>query len=374
MIALLLLAGLCSPGLSVPAPERSEKALFSVVKFPNDACTASTGLTGTCVTSTECTGRDGTATGTCAAGFGVCCVVYSATCIVSTAISTNNTYLRNPGYTAALASSTSTQTCSYKISKADSEVCQLRLDFETLELGQTVATGACTDSLTASTTADNSVSTSYPAICGTSSGHHMYLHLGSSSDSASALVSISVAASSAAAKWNILVRQITCSTTYAAPEGCTMYLTGVTGTWSSYGYVDGVTSTEHPQSQNYQVCIRREEGYCSIRHSTTSSTSFYFSGQDDSASVTTGFRGSTDCYLDFITIPGGSLDGSSGNAATTTAQDRYCGKFLGWSPAATTPQPIVSNVLPFRVGVWTDNDDGEDTPYGVSLDYQQLPC
>merc|ERR1711962_1962432 len=52
-----------------------------------------------------------------------------------------------------------------------------------------------------------------------------------------------------------------------------MYLTGVTGTWSSYGYVDGVTSTEHPQSRNYQVCIRREEGYCSIRHS--------------------------DCYLDF---------------------------------------------------------------------------
>ena len=83
--------------------------------------------------------------------------VYSATCTGSTAISQNNTYLRNPSYPSTYPTSTSTTTCGYKISKAASTVCQLRLEYETLVLGQTTATGVCTDSLSATTTADNSV-------------------------------------------------------------------------------------------------------------------------------------------------------------------------------------------------------------------------
>ena len=132
----------------------------------------------------------------------------------------------------------------------------------------------------------------------------MYIHLGSSSETASATITISLAASSASAKWNILVRQIDCDTTYTAPEGCTMFFTGTSGSWSNYGYVSGTTTTEHSPNQNFNVCIRREEGYCSIRHSTTTSTSFSLSSQADGTTApTTGFRGSTDCYLDFITIP-----------------------------------------------------------------------
>jgi len=370
MKTLLLLAGL---SCSLASPSKDARALFSVVQFPNDACTASSGLIGTCLTSTECTSATGTASGDCAAGFGVCCLVTSATCETSTAISSNNTYLRNPSYPSAYPTSTTAKTCSYKISKAASSVCQLRLDYQLLELGQTAATGACTDSLTATTTADNSASTSYPAVCGTSSGHHMYVHLGSSSETASATVTVSLAASSASAKWNILVRQIDCATKYTAPEGCAMWLTGVTGSWSMYGYVEGTTSTEHPMNQNYQVCIRREEGYCSIRHAAYSSTSFSLS-TGANAAATTGFRGSTACYTDFLTIPGGSLDGNGGSTVATTSMDRYCGLFLGWSPAATTPQPIISKVLPFSVGVRTDNTAGSGTPYGASLTYQQLPC
>merc|ERR1712214_214265 len=66
---------------AVPSPI----GLFSVVQFPNDACdtTDATPLTGTCLTSTECTGRGGTPGGNCAAGFGVCCVVAEATCTSS---------------------------------------------------------------------------------------------------------------------------------------------------------------------------------------------------------------------------------------------------------------------------------------------------
>ena len=194
----------------------------------------------------------------------------------------------------------------------------------------------------------------------------MYLNLGSSSESASATITISLAASSASAKWNILVRQIDCDTSYTAPEGCTMFFTGTSGSWSNYGYVSGTTTTEHSPNQNFNVCIRREDGYCSIRHSSTTSTSFSLSSQADGTTApTTGFRGSTDCYLDFITIPrsvtmllmmvtlltidtmlvtlmqlttlipSGSLDGSQ------PAFDRYCGAKMGWSPAAATNQPII---------------------------------
>merc|ERR1712212_318874 len=362
MNILCILLGLAASAAAVPANSsivKESRALFSVVKFPNDACTATSGLIGTCLTSTECTSRGGSSGGNCAAGFGVCCLVYSATCTTSTEVSQNNTYLRNPSYPSAYPTSTTTTTCGYKISKAASTVCQLRLDYETLVLGQTAATGVCTDSIATTTTADNSVTTSYPSICGTSSGHHMYINLGSSSETASATITISLAASSASAKWNILVRQIDCDTSYTAPEGCAMFFTGVSGT----------TTTEHSPNQNFKVCIRREDGYCSIRHSTTTSTSFSLSSQADGTTApTTGFRGSTDCYLDFITIPSGSLDGSQ------PAFDRFCGAKLGWTPAAATNQPIISKVVPFTVGVRFDNDDGQDTPYGVALSYQQLPC
>ena len=130
-----------------------------------------------------CYARSGTSGGNCAAGFGVCCLgmilsyclefknglclslnpltlsssVYTASCTTLTEVSQNNTYLRNPSYPSAYPTSTSTTTCGYKISKAASTVCQLRLDYETLVLGQTAATGVCTDSLATTTTADNSV-------------------------------------------------------------------------------------------------------------------------------------------------------------------------------------------------------------------------
>ena len=63
--------------------------VFNVVTFPNSACAASNGYNGTCYTSSECTAKGGTASGTCASSFGVCCV-FSISCGSSS--SANNTY------------------------------------------------------------------------------------------------------------------------------------------------------------------------------------------------------------------------------------------------------------------------------------------
>ena len=72
-------------------------SLFSIVQFGNNACTAfsDSSINGTCYTSSECTSNGGNADGNCAAGFGVCCVISTSTC--GSIISTNITYLKNPG-------------------------------------------------------------------------------------------------------------------------------------------------------------------------------------------------------------------------------------------------------------------------------------
>ena len=100
-------------------------SLFSVVNFPNADCTSisSSTTTGTCYTSSECTSRSGSASGSCAAGFGVCCVITSSTC--GSTVSNNVTYIRNPGYPSSV-TPTSTGTCTTTIRKVSDDICQLR--------------------------------------------------------------------------------------------------------------------------------------------------------------------------------------------------------------------------------------------------------
>ena len=181
----------------------------------------------------------------------------------------------------------------------------------------------------------------------------MYVHLGSGSDTTAEL-KVTVAANSANAKWNILTQQIGCSTAWTAPDGCSMWLTGVTNSWSMYGYKDGQTTVEYIPSHNYNVCIRQEAGYCSIRHEVQSQTSFELTakannfqsaiGKNQRERTTelrlidySGYAGSTECYTDFITIPNGSLDGNS------PTFDRHCGHVLSsLSAGGTVNQPIIS--------------------------------
>merc|ERR1719170_97935 len=106
------------------AAPRDGKAfsLFSIVQFPNQQCTgsSSTSTFGTCYTSSECTAKGGSADGNCAAGFGVCCVISTTTC--GTAISTNTTYIRNPGYPSSYTAS-SAGSCTFTIKKVSDDIC-----------------------------------------------------------------------------------------------------------------------------------------------------------------------------------------------------------------------------------------------------------
>jgi len=73
-------------------------SLFSIVQFPNEACTSTSGTygNGTCYTAGECSSKGGSAQGNCAAGFGVCCTfTVSAT---GSSVRENCTYIVNPSY------------------------------------------------------------------------------------------------------------------------------------------------------------------------------------------------------------------------------------------------------------------------------------
>merc|ERR550532_1558664 len=110
--------------------------VFTVVQFPNDVClSATSGRNGTCYTSSECSSKGGSSSGSCASSFGVCCV-FEKSCGDGT-VSENCTYFTS-------ASRTAGSSCTLTICKQGSDVCQLRLDFESFTLSNPITATAVT--------------------------------------------------------------------------------------------------------------------------------------------------------------------------------------------------------------------------------------
>merc|ERR1719356_523046 len=146
-------------------------SLFSVVHFKNNECTAISGLTGTCYSSTDCADNGGSASGNCAAGFGVCCVVTIAAC--GGTVTKNCTYIQNEDYPSTITSTAAT--CTYTVNYCNTNICQLRLDFEILVLSTT--SGATTSNYLA---VDGPTDQDPPYISGTNTGYHMYVETAAS--------------------------------------------------------------------------------------------------------------------------------------------------------------------------------------------------
>ena len=107
---------------------RNDKLLnvFNIVKFPNDVCNSTTSNTyGVCYTATECASLGGSSSGSCASGFGVCCT-FSGGCSGTTSL--NNTYFKS--------STSDSSPCTFSVCKASTDVCQIRLDFDTFDIMQ----------------------------------------------------------------------------------------------------------------------------------------------------------------------------------------------------------------------------------------------
>merc|ERR1712106_204340 len=176
-------------------------SLFSIVQFPNEVCTSlsSTTINGTCYTTSECSSKGGSADGNCAAGFGVCCVISTNSC--GATITANTSYIRNPGYPSAY-TPTGTGTCSFTINKCCSDICQLRLDFQTMSgFVTTTPQGSCSDSFAVA----SPTGTDPPTICGTNTGYHMYTEFGTT-DTDTLTLTITYGDTTTGKNFNILLR------------------------------------------------------------------------------------------------------------------------------------------------------------------------
>jgi len=337
-------------GTQEDAGTRDKKvfSLFSVVTFPNDVCTGKSGDTGTCQSTSECTTNSGTADGNCASGFGVCCT-FSASACAST-ITQNTSYITNPTYPTAM-TATSDTTCAYTVTPLSADICQLRLDFVDFDLVD-ASTGVCTDTLVVTSGSGRT----YPTLCGTLTGQHLYTETGRVTSGQT--LTFTIKATTGSGKWKILVRQIECSATWKAPSDCSQYYTGTSGTLTSFNFGTGNTQL---QSQDMTLCIRREQGYCSVGYAPTQGTtpadSFHLTHPSSVALISLAAGGS-DAH---IGIPGG------------IPASVFSGSILAGVNDDVVDAVIYQNGGFLGIEYRTEAADQASTN-GFHLTYNQIPC
>ena len=208
-------------------------SVFTVVKFPNDACGSSSGLNGTCYTSSQCESLGGSSSGSCASSFGVCCV-FSLSCGGSS--SQNNTYASMTAYTI----SSDPDPCIYTFCKSNSDVCKLRIDYESMNIagpvtydsGRTAADGykwgmLVGDCNTDTLTVTNPGGTVPPVICGVNTGQHMWVP---ASDSCNQInIDVDTGSSGITRTWQIKVTQYECNDLNMPQRECLQWHSEPTG-------------------------------------------------------------------------------------------------------------------------------------------------
>lgn len=365
-------------------------SLFTIVNFKNEPCTSTSSISsgstsnrnGTCYTSSECSSKGGSAKGNCASGFGVCCVfMYSDTS--QTTVNYNDTYLQNPNFPSAYGE---TSSLSYTINKCSSDICWLRLDFETFQnVGPTNSEEPngfqCTDTLKVTVSSGQTV----PELCGLLTGQHIYVDVGTGS-SDSATLALAFSGASTQRKWEIKVAQIPCGQQYTPPNGCLQWHTGLTGQITTFNFAD--SNGYHLRNQDYSACIRTAAGMCCVEYTQCTSAQTDFSLgilADYTMAANIKSAVNTECITpatapmtvstqDYITIEGSGATCDTSN----TAGSKYCGGILAPVTGSTVSAPVCDCTPPFYVGVKTDaNPDAtvdKTQQRGVCLNYRQIPC
>jgi len=356
--------------------QRSPKQLsmFNVITFPNTVCASSSGFNGTCYTSSECSSQGGSASGTCASSFGVCCV-FSLGC--GSTSSQNNTYF----IISTFSTSTDADPCQYTICKSNSAVCKLRLDYDSMVLAPPYTTTTTADDgirvgdcLYDTLTITNPGGSAPPIICGYNTGQHMFIPASDSCNTVN--IDVDTGTTTTTRSWQIKVTQFECGDMMAPDQDCLQYHTSQTGTIASFNWDTSTTtvaSTQlHLSSQNYNICIRRTRGQCSVCfapevHSTTTGTATsYGVGGSSAAPAQTAAVGATCTGISTQPGPGGAAFGdyleianlqpTIGTSGTTTVGTRICGALFN-AIATITHATACSFAIPFKVGVHFDEEE-----------------
>jgi len=365
-------------------------SVFNVVTFPNSACGASSGYNGTCYTSSECTSKGGSASGTCASSFGVCCV-FTISC--GSTSSANNTY----AIVSSFSTSSDSDPCTYTFCKSNSDVCKLRIDFDTMVLTAPVTyaanpTAASTylhgayigDCTTDTLTVSNPGGAVPPTICGYNTGQHMWVP---ASDSCNKInIDIDTGSTGTTRKWQIKVTQYECNNLMMPKLDCLQYHTATSGTIASFNWDTSAssiaTSQTHLSNQYYDICIRRTRSYCSVCYSpyitsTTTQSSYGVGGSSAEPAQTanigsqcTGIttfsstEGNQVAYGDYLEIA--ALQTAPASSSTISGVSRVCGNFWTATASGTAHATTCSFATPFKVGVHFDQDDTLFSPVGAA--------
>lgn len=354
--------------------------IFSVVKFPNDACTGSTTYNGTCYTAEECNSKSGTAAGSCASGFGVCCT-FSLGCGSST--SENRTYHAITSFS----SSTDASPCTYQVCPSTSSVCKLRIDFTAFSIytpwtSLVIAAGTSGyipngivvnildgvilgDCLVDQFTVTGAGVSSPPTMCGIGGAQHMYVPASPSCNNINFNIDTDVTYTRT---WAFTVQQIECSTDYGK-HSCMQYYTGTSGTFNSWNFDTTLTTiapaatNHHLNSQQYDICFRQERGYCRVCFSpvitTAASSSFGVSASATGPALQSG-AGDAVCtgvtvYADYIEV--GNLVAPTITTSLTGGLTKFCGAIFSSATGATATASACTYKTPFVWGVHFDDEE-----------------
>ncbi|XP_059083260.1 uncharacterized protein LOC131880610 [Tigriopus californicus] len=324
-------------------------SLFNVVKFKNEGCVGTGGEHGTCLTKSECASTGGTTIGNCASGFGLCCKSSISAC--GSTVTRNCTYITNPGYPGFQTGATSS--CSYTFSRIVNDLCQIRLDFISTQMGVS-DTGLCTDSITVTSPTRYSP----PVVCGMLDGQHMYLETGQAG--IAGMISFNYGAAGAAGalattgtqRHKVKVTYYECSSPSRAPAFCTQYFTGIGGNFQSYAYGSMVML----HNQRYRTCFRRESGYCNTDFSATSLESFKLLDGGMAGKAKT-----MECTFAFVTV---------GLPAPTAAM--ICGERFDAEEGSNLNGIIRARAEPFYLDTFSLEPTMAEK--GYDLTYRQSPC
>jgi len=383
MWMLLLLSSVAQSTNVQNITDRDDRVLsvFNVVSFPNTACGALNGYNGTCFTASECEAKGGSASGACASSFGVCCV-FTLTCGDSS--SANNSYAKIDSYSV----SSDADPCTYTFCKTNSDVCKLRIDFDTMVLTAPVTYAAqptpadtwklgakMGDCVTDTLTVSNPGGAVPPTICGYNTGQHMWVP---ASDSCNQIhIDIDTGSTTTTRKWQIKVTQYECGNMMMPEQDCLQYHTASDGKIASFNWDTTATtiaaSQTHLSDQYYDICLRRARGYCSICYSpvissTTIASSYGIGTSSDDAAqkanigsqctgVTTFSSTETDQkgLGDYLEIA--ALQTAPATATTIAGVSRICGSFWTATTSGTAHATTCSFATPFKVGVHFDGDE-----------------
>lgn len=357
--------------------KQRQLSVFTVVKFPNDVCTSATsGRNGTCYTSSECNTKGGSSSGSCASSFGVCCI-FEKSCQdgPGSSVAENCTYFTSSARTAGAS-------CSLTVCKSNSDVCQLRLDFETFtlseaftETGNTAATypiplaiGVCSTDFFAISVPGGKAP---PLICGENTGYHMYVPAAPACNAMTAFFGTGTTTTTSA--FTIKITQIKCNAKNKAPDQCLQYFTTSSGTFSTYNYNSG--AGRHLANQDYCYCFRAERTTCTICYALAGGAEGLGIGRSPGGAIALvdtmcgydyGYKiGPADTSFssfDHVVVPNGQCPISTAGATTNNPVDRWCGTIFGCigGPAqdgTAGVTTVCTSTKPFQFCVKTDGSE-----------------